>query len=811
MNLHSKTALVLLLLMTQSLITVVAQTRIQGLVTDVNGKPFHSANVILIQARDSQMVKGTITTSSGTFQFDNVKPGNYRITANFIGYKQFYTDLLNISGPDATTIAPIKLEELGVALNEVVISAKKPLYELKSDRMVINVQSSIVAVGGTALDVLERSPGVIVNKQNNTISMNGKDGVVVMINGKLTNMPLSTVVQLLEGMNAGNIEKIELITTPPAKYDAEGNAGYINIVMVNNPAQGTNGSYSLSMGYGKGETSLASLNFNHRKAKVNFYGDYSFNRTSQLQSFNSYRQVRNNGVSVENSSVSERDPVVNMHNGRLGVDYEASKKTVLGGLFTLNDRKWTMDAVNDVRILNNSQLDTSLNIVNDELNRWRNYSMNLNAQHTFKDTAVISVNLDYLHYDQNNPSNYLNSYYTGSGGFLFDNETKSGKKTPISMWVSNADYSKKIGGKVDLELGVKAGIYRFTNDVRVERFLSDSWIGDPTLTAKYNLREQIAAAYASLNLPVTSKMNMKFGMRYEHTSSNLGSVEKQNIVDRKYGKLFPTFYISQKISDKQSLNLSYSKRITRPTFNDMAPFVIFIDPNTFFSGNAALQPSISNSISSSYNYKSYIFSIGYSQDKLAIAQFQSRIDSTINREILTSENLKNVKSVSATLALPVELTNWWNIQNTVIARWQQVNATFNNQPVRIEKQNLQAVSTHNFKLPKDFSVELTGFYLTSDLFGKAILKPFGTVNLGVQKKINGEKNVFSFNISDLLNTGEFKVYSILPEQNINTSFKGRFDQRTFKISYSRQFGNTKLTGARDRKTGSEEERRRVTQ
>ena len=339
-----------LVLMTPLLTDLFAQTKVQGLVTDVNGKTFHGANVILIHARDSQMVKGTITTTSGSYQFENIYPGNYRITANFIGYKQFYSDVLTISGSEAITIAPIKLEELGVNLDEVVISAKKPLYELKTDRMVINVQSSIVAVGGTALDVLERSPGIVVNKQNNTISMNGKDGVVVMINGKVSNMPLSAVVQLLDGMNAGNVEKIELITTPPAKYDAEGNAGYINLVMVNNPDLGTNGSYSLSMGYGKGETSLASLNFNHRKAKVNFYGDYSFTRTNQLQSFSSYRQVRNNGISVENSSISERDPIVNMHNGRLGMDYQVTKKTVFGGLFTLNDRKWTMDAVNDVRI-----------------------------------------------------------------------------------------------------------------------------------------------------------------------------------------------------------------------------------------------------------------------------------------------------------------------------------------------------------------------------------------------------------------------------------------------------------------------------
>ena len=306
-------------------------------------------------------------------------------------------------------------------------------------------------------------------------------------------------------------------------------------------------------------------------------------------------------------------------------------------------------------------------------------------------------------------------------------------------------------------------------------------------------------------------MDMKLGLRYEYTSSNLGSQRESNIVDRKYGDIFPTFYLSRKINENESLNLTYSKRITRPTFNDMAPFVIFIDPNTFFSGNAALQPSISNSVSTSYNYKSYIFSLNYSHDNSAIANFQSRIDSTLNREILTAENLDNIKNLSATMALPLDIANWWNVQNNFIGRWQQVNGNYNNNKVRIEKQNFQIVSSNNFKLPKEWSLELTGFYQSADLFGRAVMKPFGMINFGVQKKINQQRNVFSFNISDVLNTGVFKFYTLIPDQNLNTSFKGRFQQRTFKISYSHQFGNDKLTGKRERKTASEEERRRVTQ
>ncbi|NEU09294.1 TonB-dependent receptor [Flavihumibacter sp. R14] len=789
----------------------VAQSVIRGKVTDKNGKAVQGANVVLLGAKDSAMVKGAIASADGSYILENIKPGNYRITSSFIGYKQFYSGEFTLTESPGTKDIPVSLEEIGVNLEEVVISAKKPLYEQKVDRMVINVQSSIVAVGGTALDVLERSPGVMVNRQNNSLSISGKDGVVVMINGKINYMPVSAILQLLEGTSAGNIEKIELITTPPAKYDAEGNAGFINIVMVNNPGAGTNGSYSLSLGYGLGETSLASMNFNHRSAKVNFYGDYSFLRTHQPQRLTSYRQVNNVENSIENSSVSERDPTVNVHNGRLGMDYEISKKTILGALLSGYYRKWTMDAVNEVRILNNEHLDTTLTIVNDELNRWKNYGINVNAQHTFTNTGVLTANLDHLYYHQTNPSGYLNSYYNGSGLFLYENQTKSGKETPINMWVSNADYSRKLGKKIDLEMGLKAAVSRFTNDVRVDRLLQTDWEVDDALTAKYNLKEQIGAAYSSVSFNINPKIDMKLGLRYEYTISNLGSDLEKDIVDRSYGNLFPTFFISRKISEHKSLNLSYNKRIARPTFNDMAPFVIFIDPNTFFAGNAALQPSISNSLSTSYSYKNYIFSLSYSHDDNAIAGFQSHIDSTINREVLTSENLDHIKNLSLTMVLPVDISSWWNIQNNLLGRWQQVNGFYNSDKVRIDKTTFQIVSSHNFKLPKDWSMELTGFYQSADMFGLAVMKPFAMVNFGVQKKISKQRNTFSLNIEDVFNSGVFKAYSLIPEQNVNTRFEGRFDQRTVKVTFSHQFGNDKLTGARERKTASEEERRRVTQ
>ena len=261
-----------------------AQTKIYGKVINVKDEPISFANVLLLKLKDSSLVKGIMTEHSGTFSFENIPEGKYIVTSTFTGFGQEYTKSFEITGSNTRVdLGNIKLFEKQTELTGVTILAKKPMFEQKIDRMVINVANSITSAGGNALEVLERSPGIIVDRQNNSISMNGKNGIVIMINGRISHMPFAAVVQLLEGMNANNIEKIELITTPPANFDAEGNAGYINIVLKINNLYGTNGSYSVTAGYGRGAIAEANVTFNHRQGKVNLYGDYSFSNISKLK------------------------------------------------------------------------------------------------------------------------------------------------------------------------------------------------------------------------------------------------------------------------------------------------------------------------------------------------------------------------------------------------------------------------------------------------------------------------------------------------------------------------------------------------
>ena len=211
-------------------------------------------------------------------------------------------------------------------MKTVTVAVMKPLFEQKIDRIIINVKNSITAAGSTVLDIFERSPGIIIDRQNNVISMSGKNGVVIMINGKINHMPFSALLQMLSGMNSSNVEKIELITTPPANFDAEGNAGFINIVLFNDPSYGTNGSYSATVGYGNGATTMTSINFNHRNGKINVNGNLSFSSIHAKQLFTFYRNVNFYSKTTESNTISNRDPTITNYNGRIGFDYQVSKK-----------------------------------------------------------------------------------------------------------------------------------------------------------------------------------------------------------------------------------------------------------------------------------------------------------------------------------------------------------------------------------------------------------------------------------------------------------------------------------------------------
>ena len=786
------------------------QNSIQGKVFDDQSIPLEFANVLLLQESDSSFVNGSMADIDGSFVFDDLKSGQYILEASMVGFESARIRGIALSGQTRISVDSIVLTS-GVALNEIEVIARKPLYEQKIDRLVVNVENSIVSTGSTVLDILERSPGVMVNRQQGQISLVGKEGVVVLINGKNSYMPIDAVVQMLDGMNSENIESIELITSPPAKFEAEGNAGFINIILKQRTDVGLSGSYSLTGGYGRGVVSNDNINFNFRKNKFNLYGGYGFVLKKQDQEFINYRTLFYEGDEFINNNESLRDPTQRNHNGRLGLDIELGERTIVGVLLGAYDNKWSMTAENMNVQSTNQQRTDIVNLFVEERNQWTHQNANFNLSHQFNDQFNMSVDLDYLHYRAENPTNYQIDFFDGNQDFDRTEFTRSDKVTPIDIYVGKIDFTHQMNSRVALSFGGKTSDSRFENDVAVETQSNGKWIEAPEFTNVSVLNEKRYAVYGDADFKLSDETNAKFGLRYEYTDSKVDINIEGRVVDRQFGALFPNAFITHQLNDDQSVGLAYSRRITRPTFNDMAPFVIFMDPNTFVTGNASLQPAFSQSLKFDYRFKSLILSLQYSVEDSTIARFQERSINETNQSILEAINMDQLKSLSATLGFPIQFTRWWESRFNFMFIKSNVRANYFGTALERSQSQFQSNASMIFSLPQDWSAELSGNYYGPQFFfnGVAQMKSTYTVNFGIQKKLGERAGTLSFNIRDLFNSYVWNVKTEIPEREFLSNNTFDLSQTTFSITYSRNFGNQKLKKSRQRGTGSDEERKRV--
>lgn len=785
------------------------QCKISGKVMKGGGEPVPFANALLLNAADSALAKGTLTTETGAFVLEAIKPGTYFISVSSVGYKSKNTPVFSIS-PTDRTIEPgvIQLEEDVNELSEVRVEAAKPLFEQKIDRTVVNVASSITLSGGTALDVLERSPGVNVNRQTNTLSLSGKDGITVMINGKITRLPTAEVVQMLNGMNAGNIERIELITNPPSKYDAESSGGIINIVLRKSEDYGTNGSYKLIAGYGFYEKTGISGNINHKTKKVNFFSDLSAFRGHTRQNFTNYRTTLLEDNSIDITTVSQREPIVLNFNGRAGFDYTLSKKTMLSGLVAAYSNQWMMDADNAIAVQSSKVPASAIQSRNSEINRRDHIMANLNLNHALSEEQNIEFDVDFLQYYVRNPSTYRNDYFNQDNQLLEQEELRIFKKTPITLWTAKADYTRNFGKNVKLESGLKGALARFTNDISLESKLGENWVRIPENSGKYWLREDIGAAYSTLNVKLNPKTTLNAGLRYEHTITLLDGEQNNRIVDRNFGNLFPSLFFSRDLTKQSTFQFSYGRRITRPTYNDLAPFVIFLDPFTYFTGNNFLTAAVTDVLKADFRHKNYLFSLQYNHDDNAIARYQPQIITETNEQIFSSINLDYQDTYTLLMSLPVHVNSWWSMQNNVMLVRQVIETQHLTAPRKLSENYFRVNFNQTFSLPSRFSLEVSGFYQSTRLLGVARTLPYGSVDLGLQKKFENGATL-NLTLSDTFWTFYTREVANIPEENLNITTVYRYEPRIVRLTYSQNFGNAKLKGSRKRSTSSEEERKRV--
>ena len=643
-----------------------AQTgQISGKVVDKQDQPMEYATIMLLQASDSSLVKGAISDSLGSYQFENVPLGNYRISAGMVGFNKQTSEMFSLTENHSThLLQPLLMEEETQALEEVIVEAQRPLLEQQADRLVINVEGSILAGGGTAMEVLEKSPGITVDRDGN-ISLKGKQGVIVMMDGKQSYLSPQEVSNMLSNMSADAIEKIELITNPSAKYDAAGNSGIINIKTKKNKNRGMNGSLTAGTGYGRYGKVNTGLNLNYRQGKINLFGSYDYR----------YNHGYSNTFVIDRYSITPTDTTIfNQNNYRPfwstnhqfkgGVDWFLNDKNTLGLLVRGYSNVLELDITGDATAVNPAGENLLwLDSRNDAYHGYDNMSYNLNYRRTFEQEGQeFTADLDYSRFLGTTFNGIDNYYYYGAvaAGPDSSQHLRSDIPSVIDIKVAKVDYVHPLGKKGGrFEVGAKSSTVTTDNDVHFDERQGEEWAVDRGKTNHFIYEENIHAAYLNWSGKIGA-YDLQAGLRGEQTSYKGESITMDSVVSDDYLKLFPSLFIGRQFSEAHQLNLSYSRRIDRPSYQSLNPFIYYLDPYQYYQGNPLLQPQFTHNLELSHTLKGmYITSIGYSHTSDVLTQVTEQDDI---RKVTkaTTRNLQTLTSYNLTMSAPISVAKWWN-------------------------------------------------------------------------------------------------------------------------------------------------------
>tara|TARA_Y100001972_G_C7660001_1_gene332749 strand:- start:149 stop:2560 length:2412 start_codon:yes stop_codon:yes gene_type:complete len=780
---------------------VKAQAFVTGYIRAEDGTGIPFATAQLINPKDSSMVAGTVSDYEGKFEFEYVASGIYLLKSDAVGFKT-HLKTCNIS-EDTFPIQEIVMEEDLTQLQEVVVEARKPFYESHADRVVVNVKGSPASAGSTVLEILEKSPGVTVNRQGGTMSLYGRTGIQVMINGKLTKMPMDAVIQMLDGLSATDIETLEFFNTPPAQFDAEG-SGLINIKTSKPKDQGLNGSAGVNIGYNKGEKIGTSFSIQHVTDRVSFYSSYSLNHDRNKHQWFNYRTIKNDRTDVSLSNISFRNPVVTVQNARLGWLIRLSKMTSTSVELTGFKRNWDQSAhtTNVERRSDEPEKVTGMNI--DESNLWGSGSVSVGLHHDFGDDQKVNVLYDYLAYHNENPSIYRMSNDPSKAGSL--SQITVAKETPIRFHIVQTDYSSYLGARVKASVGFKYTQSRFTNEVNVSETIDDIIYKNLRFSNYALLDEQIFANFLSVNWELNESLSLQSGVRFELTDSDIRSKTEQ-ILYRRYGNFFPSVVLTQQILDHHQVHASFARRITRPTFNDMAPFVFFINPSTLISGNSTLQPALINNYEIGYQSPTYSATARYSIAEDEIGFLQPEYSEDFDEHIFRSQNLEYQKTLALIQSVNLTPAPWWELQSSLSLYYQHFKTAHFDENFTSEVKRVSFSAMNIFDITGNLQLELSGNYESRNTWGITQFRPMGEINLGIRKKFD-KYGTLTLSATDIFNTYIWRMHADIPQEGIQSGWDYYENKRSINLSYTLNFGKG-IRKLPKRKSASEAERSRV--
>lgn len=785
---------------------------ITGAITDVLNKPMPGVAVELVNAADSSLVKTTVSDTLGKYSFIHIKQGRYAIIAYTLGYEQAFADITHAAASTETiSVDVLRLKAKPNALKDVVVVAQKPFIELKLDKIVVNVENNILSAASSALEVLQKSPGINIDDKGN-IYLNGKSGVTVMINGRLTYLSQEQLNAMLKGMPAGTIGQIEIIANPSSKYDAAGNGGIINIKLKKTTKNGFNGSAYSMIAQGRYGQQNAGINLNYRSGKFNFYGSYnaSLSKYWTISTVNTIFYDNNKqevSILARNANGSFSSTSNNM---QTGVTYVINKKSNIGFQF---NKVWNDYHTNDIRSVNSfltpSQTTDSFTVSHTNANSSFNSLLyDINYSLALDTTgSELSASADYSTFSIPE-SQYFSTAYFNADGVSTTPEVFSKNNQPITIDIKSfkVDYTHPFNAAEKLEAGIKLSVVNTDNTVTYEDKLDAGWIVNTKMTNHFKYRENINAAYASFSGEYKKGWAVQAGLRVEQTVSNAQQITIDSFVRRKYVQLFPNAVIQKQLGKSQTLSLTYNRRIDRPDYESLNPFVYFIDAYNYQKGNSYLQPQLTNSITVTHIYKSrLITSLNYSHTNAAIVNINTQNDST-HITYQSTVNLSSYTHWGLNISTPLKIAKWWMSNNSINVFYNKYNGTLQTGNLSQGKLTSYISSNNTFILPFKFKLELSGFWQSSQQSGAFVIKPVYSVSTGIQRSFLHNSLNIRLAVNDVLNTWRSRSY--LKFGNVDANYETRWMSRTAAISINYNFGNGKQKSFR-KESAIQEEKNRI--
>lgn len=764
---------------------------ISGHVVDESNMVVAYSNVVLLDS-ENEPIKGTTTDDSGNFLINNIHEGTYQLKISYLGFEEFnitFELYKNIS------FSNIVLIEKAEALEGVVVTAKQPTIKRLVDRLVFYVENSTLS-NGNILDVLKHAPGIIVKDGEITIKQSTP---IVYINDRKVHLPMKSVQELLEGTTATNVKSIEVITNPPAKYEAEGRS-VINIVMSKNIVAGYNGSIygNYKQGFKYPKYSLGTSHF-FKTNKLNMYFNYNGNPRKDYrhnQEVVNFKDELNQTVSIWETDFKRTKEGLN-HNLNANIDYDLSENDILS--FSTNvliaPEKHSITNVNSTtEIFNaNYSLDSLFNTFNNAHLKTNNLAFNLDFVHKFnKEGEKLSVNAHHTNYDFSNLQNVNSLYYLPNENTSFRNhlfQTHSNQKA--LLYTGQIDYELPIGGNMLFQSGLKY------SNIDSESFINQFVLNNGQKTEDIN--EQDTFYYKEKNYAIYSSFSkdweqwsIKAGLRVERTDLSGVSAFLEASSNIEYTKFFPSFYLSDQINDNHQIYFSYNKRISRPRYNDLNPFKYFLNDNTYIVGNPALKPQIDDVLTLGYTLKNtYTFEVYYRyEDSPSLQLFQQ--DNLNNKLRYINTNIDRNISYGLDFMTYTSIVSNWNLY--VLSSLFYYEGKYYNDTALITNNKwsvyAQIINYFSFLKDKSLTADLSYNLITPTVDGPSVYSTRHGLDMNLRKSMWSNRASVNIGITDAFNTQNFNLNNNYADQDL--FMQSRMENRMFTFGFNYKFGNYKL-------------------